>query len=88
MALVLAPADEEQLEELYVQAWGLFRFLARHHGEGMKRYLAALAALAPGRVSPQVLYRVFRESFGSAGSLERSWVRYAACPEAGRLAGL
>jgi hypothetical protein len=68
--------DPEAVDEIYAQAWGFFRFVFQGRREGLRKYLAALAAKEPGRRDEATLRREFTASFGPIESLEQPWATF------------
>jgi hypothetical protein len=68
--------DPEAVGELYAQAWGFFRFVFQERREGLRKYLAALAAKEPGRRDEAALRREFTQAFGPVEALEQPWGKF------------
>jgi len=68
--------DPDATHDLYAQSWAFFRFLFQHRPQQLRRYLAELGSLEPGRRDPATLRREFAKAFGRVDTLERSWQAY------------
>lgn len=76
----------DELVDLYAQAWGLFRFLAKQHPSALAAYMRTLAALPPGRRNRIELHEEVQASFGPLAGLETEWHQWLRGPMQASLA--
>jgi len=72
----IPPSGQHAANDLYAQAWGLFKFLFQNRPAGLKSYLTALAELDAGSRDRRTMELEFTSAFGSIQRLDRSWTRY------------
>lgn len=70
--------DPRATDDLYAQAWGLFRYLYLHHREGLADYLAAMREAPKGHRSLDDLEDDFTAAFGPLATVERGWLEWVA----------
>jgi hypothetical protein len=85
IVLTRPAGDAAEIWAQYLQAWGLFRMLVQNHPDQMRKYLANLASMSPGRRSREAIAAEFTTAFGTVESVQGQWVRFANSPEPGRL---
>lgn len=69
----LPASDPSATREIYAQAWSVFRFLFSDRREELRRYLAALSKLEPGRRDRATIRREIVAAFGPIDRLDVSW---------------
>ncbi len=69
-------SDPRATDEVYAQAWGLFRFLYLHRREGLADYLAAMRTAPKGHRDAVDLQDDFTAAFGPIHRLEPHWLAW------------
>jgi len=72
----LPVGDANQVNIVYAQSWGLFKFLYAHRKAQLMIYLRLLASLPPGARSTAELRQEFVAAFGEPAALEACWRRF------------
>ncbi len=65
--------DPRAVTRVYAQGWALFHFLYEHHPQALRRYMATLAELRPGRRTTTKMRAEFIAAFGPIHTLEAQW---------------
>jgi hypothetical protein len=77
--VTMSPSETSQPENrsvVYVQGWGLFRFLFTERPGQLKQYLAALADRPPGPVRRADVLAAFETAFGPIDVLNQGWEQF------------
>ncbi|HEY8240252.1 MAG TPA: DUF1570 domain-containing protein, partial [Kiritimatiellia bacterium] len=72
------PADTEQRNAIYAQAWGLVHFLYEHKPGALRQYLALLAQYDAGRRPEAALRMEFEVAFGDPADIQSDWSGFLA----------
>ncbi len=77
VGMMAAPETERaEAENMYAQAYALFRYLARAEAQGPGSFTNALLAEPPGQHSEERLRELFEMSFGPIEALEKRWLKF------------
>jgi hypothetical protein len=64
---------------VYIEGWGLFRFLFTEHPQQLKQYITALTDRPRGPVRRSEVLATFESAFGPSDELNQGWKQFLQC---------